>query len=268
MEYFRELCKQENVRKDSIKQYLEEENIPILTEEERERLNEEINIEEIKEAICKQKNNKIPGTDGLPAELYKNLGETLDPTLSELYNKILKGAELPRSWRKAYIILIPKEGADTTYINNYRLISLLNTDDKIFMNVMAERLKKMLSRHIHTDQNGFLPARQLKNNIRTVLDILEYYEVHPEKQSALVFLDAQKAFDKVNWEFMRQQVKEMNFGVKFGKMIESIYSRQEARVVINGETTKPFEIERGVRQGCPLSPLLFIITLEILLRKI
>uniref|UniRef100_A0A2D4HSU8 Reverse transcriptase domain-containing protein n=2 Tax=Micrurus lemniscatus lemniscatus TaxID=129467 RepID=A0A2D4HSU8_MICLE len=73
---------------------------------------------------------------------------------------------------------------------------------------------------------------------------------------------------KVNWEFMRQQVKEMKFGDKFEKMLESIYSSQEARVIINGEMTNSFEIEKGVRQGCPLSPLLFITTLETLLRKI
>uniref|UniRef100_A0A2D4PXC7 Uncharacterized protein n=1 Tax=Micrurus surinamensis TaxID=129470 RepID=A0A2D4PXC7_MICSU len=116
-------------------------------------------------------------------QLYKNLGKILDPILLEIYNEILKGAELPRSWRAAYIILIPKEGADTTHINNCRLISLLNADYKIFMNLMAERLKKILNRYIHTDQNGFLPTRQLKNNIRTVLDILEYYEAHLEKQA-------------------------------------------------------------------------------------
>uniref|UniRef100_A0A2D4PVF2 Uncharacterized protein n=1 Tax=Micrurus surinamensis TaxID=129470 RepID=A0A2D4PVF2_MICSU len=99
-------------------------------------------------------------------QLYKNLGKILDPILLEIYNEIFKGSELSRLWREAYITLILKEGADTTHINNFRPISLLNADYKIFMNLMAERLKKILNRYIHTDQNGFLPTRQLKNSTR------------------------------------------------------------------------------------------------------
>uniref|UniRef100_A0A8C5S1V7 Reverse transcriptase domain-containing protein n=1 Tax=Laticauda laticaudata TaxID=8630 RepID=A0A8C5S1V7_LATLA len=153
---------------EKIKQYLEEENIPILTEEEREILNKEITKEEQKEAISKQKNNKTPGTDRLSAELYKTLGEIFDPILLEIYNEVLTEAKLPMSWRDAYITLIPKESVDITHIKNYRPISLLNANYKIFMNIMAERLKKILSRYLHTDQNGFLPIKQIKNNTRTV----------------------------------------------------------------------------------------------------
>lgn len=103
---------------------------------------------------------------------------------------------------EANITLIPKEDSDLTLIKNYRPISLLNTDYKIFTSVVAERLKRFLKEFIHVDQNGFLPKRQIRNNMRIILDILEYYEVHSEKQLTLLFLDAQKVFDNVSWKFM------------------------------------------------------------------
>uniref|UniRef100_A0A2D4IXR6 Reverse transcriptase domain-containing protein n=1 Tax=Micrurus lemniscatus lemniscatus TaxID=129467 RepID=A0A2D4IXR6_MICLE len=90
-----------------------------------------------------------------------------------------------------------------------------------------------------------------------IIDILEYYEFHPGNQMALVFLDAQKAFDNLNWDFMKQQINLMNFGVKFSKMLNSIYATQKARIMINGEITSTFEIKKGVRQGCPLSPAFY-----------
>uniref|UniRef100_A0A2D4IBU9 Reverse transcriptase domain-containing protein n=1 Tax=Micrurus lemniscatus lemniscatus TaxID=129467 RepID=A0A2D4IBU9_MICLE len=136
------------------------------------------------------------------------------------------------------------------------------------MTVMAERLKKVLNDRIHSDQNGFLPTRQIRYNTRTIIYILEYYEMHPGNQVALVFLDAQKTFDNLNWDFMKQQIKLTNFGVKFLRMLNSIYTTQKAKLMINGEFTSIFEIKKGVRQGCPLSPLLFITIIETLLDRI
>uniref|UniRef100_A0A2H6N8K0 Reverse transcriptase domain-containing protein n=1 Tax=Micrurus carvalhoi TaxID=3147026 RepID=A0A2H6N8K0_9SAUR len=196
------------------------------------------------------------------------MGEVLENVLLEICNEVLLQAKTPESWKEAYITLIPKEGADANQIKNYSSILLLNLDYKIFMIVMVERLKKVLNDRIHPDQNGFLSTRQIRYNTSTIIDILEYYELHPENQVALVFLDAKKAFDNLNWDFMKQQFYLMNFGRKFSKMLNSIYATQKVRIMINGEITDTFEIKKGVRQGCPLSPLLFIIILETLLDRI
>uniref|UniRef100_A0A2D4Q0C2 Reverse transcriptase domain-containing protein n=1 Tax=Micrurus surinamensis TaxID=129470 RepID=A0A2D4Q0C2_MICSU len=90
--------------------------------------------------------------------------------------------------------------------------------------------------------------------VRMVVNILEYYEAHREKQAALIFLDAQKAFDDLNWQLMIQQIKDMNFGDKFEKMIEAIYTTQKASVILNRDTTGTFKIMKGIRQGCPYYP--------------
>uniref|UniRef100_A0A2D4LCW3 Reverse transcriptase domain-containing protein n=1 Tax=Micrurus spixii TaxID=129469 RepID=A0A2D4LCW3_9SAUR len=115
------------------------------------------------------------------------------------------------------------------------------------MTVMAERLKKVLNERIHPDQNGFLPTRQIRYNTRTIIDILEYYESHSGNHVALVFLDAQKAFDNLNWDFMKQQIQLTNFGVKYLRIINSSYTTQKAQIMINGEFTSTFEIKKGVR---------------------
>ncbi|KAF7253859.1 LINE-1 retrotransposable element ORF2 protein, partial [Varanus komodoensis] len=141
-------------------------------------------------------------------------------------------------------------------------------DYKIFASIMAERLKKYLTDFIHSDQNGFLPKRQMRNKLRTVLDILEYCEIHTEKPMALLFMDTQKAFDNVNWQFLKQQPAQMEFGEKFINTISSIFQKQSARIIINGEFTNIIDTQKGTRQGCPLSPLLFILILEVLNRNI
>ncbi|KAF7247293.1 LINE-1 retrotransposable element ORF2 protein [Varanus komodoensis] len=108
--------------------------------------------------------------------------------------------------------------------------------------------------------------REVEGSFREILDILEYYEIHTEKPMALLFLDAQKAFDNVNWQFMEQQMIQMEFGERFMNAISSIYQKQSARILINGELSNPIEIQKGTRQGCPLSPLLFLMILEVLNR--
>uniref|UniRef100_A0A2D4NQI0 Reverse transcriptase domain-containing protein n=1 Tax=Micrurus surinamensis TaxID=129470 RepID=A0A2D4NQI0_MICSU len=182
-------------------------------------LEERITMMELTEAIKKQKNGKAPGPDGIPAEMYKTLQDSLSNTLLEVVNEVLMEAKIPKSWMEAYITLILKEDTDLQ-IKNYRPISLLNSDYKIFASIMAERLKRFLNQFIHIDQNGFLPKRQIKDNMRINLNTLEYYEANPEKQMALIFLDVQKAFDNVNWKFMLAQMEEMDFGERFIKMIK------------------------------------------------
>ncbi|KAF7244640.1 hypothetical protein EYD10_09237 [Varanus komodoensis] len=267
-DFFAKLYQNKEISIEKVNEYIRKGKLPKIPEKYRKALNEEVTMTEITEAIKRQKNDKTPGPDGLPAEFYKTFEGILSMPLKDICNAALLDAKIPNTWKEANITLIPKEDTDLTQIQNYRPISLLNVDYRIFASVMAERLKKYLTDFIHPDQNGFLPKRQMRNNMRIILDILEYYEVHSEKSMVLLFMDAQKAFDNVNWQFMKQQLVQMEFGEKFINAILSIYQKQSARIIINGECTNTIDIQKGTRQGCPLSPLLFILILEVLNRNI
>uniref|UniRef100_A0A670HV34 Reverse transcriptase domain-containing protein n=1 Tax=Podarcis muralis TaxID=64176 RepID=A0A670HV34_PODMU len=211
---------------------------------------------------------KAPGPDGLSAKYYKVFESQLTPVLSATMNNILKGGKAPETWKEAHITMIPKPGTDKLDIKNYRPISLLNNDYKIFAEVMANRLKKCLVNIIHKDQAGFLPNRFLKDNIRHTVNLIEYLEDKNEIPVALIFIDAEKAFDNVSWEFLLKSMEKVGLEGEFMEGIKAIYSTQSAKLIINNNLTNSFKIEKGTRQGCPLSPLLFIMALEVILNKI
>uniref|UniRef100_A0A803SS30 Reverse transcriptase domain-containing protein n=1 Tax=Anolis carolinensis TaxID=28377 RepID=A0A803SS30_ANOCA len=266
--YYRKLYTEDNISREKVMQYLGRQNIKKISESQRECLNKKIEIEEIEKAIQRLPPNKAPGPDGLTSIYYKTFHDILCSPLQKVMNRILEGGNVPQTWENANIVLIPKKNTDNVKVANYRPISLTNVDYKIFSSILADRLKNVLFERIHEDQCGFLPGRQQKENIRVLLNAIEYYEKNRQKEVAFLFLDAEKAFDSVNWFCMFEILAEMDIGFFFKNAIKKIYSQQRARIIINGQLSDTIEVEKGTRQGCPLSPLLFILTAEILLEAI
>lgn len=125
-----------------------------------------------------------------------------------------------------------------------------------------------MTNFIYEDQMGFLPKRQMRDNVRTTLNVLEYYDKNPGKEMVLFLVDAEKAFDNFNWVFLTLTMKGLDFGENFCSAVDEIYQNQTARIHVNNELTESVKINKGTRQGCPLLPLLFIIVLEVLRRVI
>lgn len=119
---------------------------------------------------------------------------------------------------------------------------------------MAERLKTFLQTYIAEEQAGFLPGRHITDNIRNLINMIEYYDKRIDKGVAFSFADAEKAFDYVNWDFMKLLIKKLDLGEQFGNAINAIYTYQSATLIINSENTNPFSIEKGSRQGCRYHP--------------
>lgn len=175
------------------------------------------------------KADKTPGPDGFSTKFYKVFKEELSENLKELMNEVIKTGESPPTWQEATITLLPKENSDLKSPKNYRLISLLNTDYKLFAKILAERLKEFLKGFIQEDQAGFLPGRQIKDNLRILLNCIEYYDKKPDKKPdkkvALFFVDAEKVFDNVHWDFMKLLIKKLQLGENFENAIKAIYSK-------------------------------------------
>uniref|UniRef100_A0A670HWB0 Reverse transcriptase domain-containing protein n=1 Tax=Podarcis muralis TaxID=64176 RepID=A0A670HWB0_PODMU len=269
VDFYKQLYRnKERNNKKKIERYLKEKMVKKIPTDQKEQLNAPICKEEVEEVIKELKRGKAPGPDGFTSSYYKEMKDTLMVPLIKVMNNILKEKDIPGTWKEAFITITPKQDSDLTQIKNYRPISLLNADYKIFTGILAKRLKKILVKIIHKDQEGFLPGRQLRNNIRNIVNVIEYLSDRCDKPASLIFVDAEKAFDNVIWEFMLRNLEVMEVGQEFFNGIEAIYTEQKARLIINNIITEDITISKGTRQGCPLSPLLFIVVLEVLLNAI
>ena len=162
-------------------------------------------------AIKKLKNNKSPGTDGFTSEFYKFFWPELKSDMTSSFNYAFQNGTLSISQRGGIISLIPKKDKDRTLLENLRPISLLSVDYKILTKAIAKRLEKILPKIINHDQTGYIKGRFIGENVRLIQDIMSYTKTM-EKTGIAIFLDFQKAFDTIEWNYINAAPKLFNFG--------------------------------------------------------
>jgi hypothetical protein len=226
--------------------------------------NRPISLAEITKAINSTTPGKAPGPDGLTIELYQAYAQPISTTLLEFYNDCYAQGLLPPSMNSATIKLIYKEKGSRSSPSNYRPISLLQTDFKIIAKVIATRIKPLLPQIIGDDQYGFVPGRHIDDPIRTCQLLVEYLKRNPsdEEGLALLFLDQEKAFDRVDHEYLYKCLERFGIPSYLISWIKILYKNPTANVSTNKTLGPTIDLRCGVRQGCPLSPLLYIISLE------
>lgn len=222
---------------------------------------QKIDIIDVQNCISALKDNKSPGNDGLISEFYKDFNATLAPFLVAMFEEALEKEELPPTLKQGLIKLIPKPQKDKLNIENWRPISLLNNDAKIFALIFAKRLKLGLNEIIDEEQSGFMPGRNITNNIRLILDMIDYNEYILD-DSLILFIDFYKAFDTISHQFITRVIQFFGFGEGFLKVVRTLYKGCNGSVKLTNGTTPRFDIRRGIRQGCPLSPLLFLLVAQ------
>ena len=148
-------------------------------------------------------------------------------------------------------------------MKNWRPISLLNNDYKIAAKALAVRLEKVLPTIISSSQTGYIRGRFIGESIRMIPDFMSFTKAK-NIPGLVVFLDFEKAFDSIELKYLQKSLEVFNFGPQLGKWITVLYNGISSCVLNNGFAKKHFNLGRGVRQGCPLSGILFIIGTEIL----
>ena len=223
-------------------------------------------VNECKYAVFSIQNNKCPGMYGLSPEFYKHFWNKIGQMVTDSLNSGSTNSNLSPTQKLGVISLIFKKG-DPTNIENWKPITILNTDYKIAAKVLANRLKQVIHKLVSTDQQCYIKDRYTGFNIREIQDIIDYFG-HTKKYGALIFLDFRKAFDTVGWPFLISVLRHSGFKNSFINWIETLCNNCKTCIINNGWRSEPFKLSRGIRQGCPISSLLFILVAEIMACRI
>ena len=262
--FYQDLYTSKNKGSDSMQtaeSFLSNLDIPGLTEEQKLSCEGKITPEECAAVLENFQNNKSPGNDGIPVEFYKKFWSLISEPFTKCVNECFETGEMSRSQKQAVITLIEKKGKDRLLLENWRPISLVNVDAKIMSKVIATRIKNVLPYIIHHNQTGYVQDRYIGETVRSVFDVMDF-TLKENVPGLLIFIDFQKAFNSLEWNFLLSCLEACNFGLDFIKWVKTFYKNMQSCVINNGLMSNYFTLERGVRQGDPLSPYLFVVAVE------
>lgn len=247
--------------------FLNSNTIPVITETEKNDCDQPITLLELEKALLTFKNDKSPGNDGLSYEFYKQFWNIIKQPLLDCFLYSFDKDELSNSQKQSLITLLEKPGKNRMHLENWRPISLLNFDYKILTKLLSYRIQKYLPKLIHPNQSGFVKGRFIGDAVRIIQDMLEFTN-KKDIPGLLLFIDFEKAFDTIEWNFIWKAFERYNFGNSFIKWLKILYTNPLSCILNNGFSGPYFKLERGVRQGDPLSPYIFILSIELLAIKI
>ena len=227
-----------------------------------------LTLQEIQEGSKRSPRRSSPGCDGIPYEILSLVFQhPLYATLvTQIYNDALTESLIPASWHETCVSLLPKKG-DLTLLSNWRPISLINTDAKVFTRMLTKRLKDVAARLVCPAQTGFLPNRFIGDNGMMLNLITAHAKLRDDKSIGLM-LDQEKAYDRIHPSYLRQVMQRFGIPSSIILAIERLFFGTQIRINVNGHLTDSVQQKRGLRQGDPLSPLLFNFAFDPFLRSI
>ena len=222
---------------------------------------------QIERAVNKLKANRAAGPDEIPPEALKADTTMTSRALHPLFKKIWTSEEMPNDWKHGHLIKLPKKG-NLKECSNWRGITLLSVPGKVFSRILLERIKTEVEKEhvLRDEQAGFRQERSTTDQIATLRNIIEQ-SLEWNTTLYTIFVDFEKAFDSVDRDTLWKLLAYYGIPEKIIKLIRMAFEPSTCQVVHNGSLTEPFTITTGVRQGCLLSPFLFLIVIDWIMRE-
>ncbi|KAK3524371.1 hypothetical protein QTP70_028025, partial [Hemibagrus guttatus] len=247
-EYFEELMNEENEREKRV------EGVNSV-----EQKVDKIRKDEVRKALKRMKSGKAVGPDDIPVEVWKCLGEAAVEFLASLFNRVLESERMPEEWRRSVLVPIFKNKGDVQSCSNYRGIKLMSHTMKLWERVVEARLRKVVE--ICEQQYGFMPRKSTTDAIFALRILMEKYR-DGQRELHCVFVDLEKAYDRVPREELWYCMRKSGVAEKYVRVVQDMYERSRTVVRCAVGQTEEFNVEVGLHQGSALSPFLFAIVMD------
>ena len=236
--------------------------------EEVEVVNKEVNCvsrKEVKNALRRMKKGKTVVPDDLPVEVWKCMGKMEIKFLTRLFNRLLMGEWMPEEWRRSVLIPIYKNKGDAQYCGNYRGIKLMSHTMKVWERIIETSLRDRVE--ISKQQYGFMPGKKTTDAMFALRMLMEKYR-EGQRQLHCVFVDLEKAYDRVPREELWYCMRKSEIVEKYVQLVQDMYEGSETVVRCAVRTTESFKIKAGLHQGSALSPFLFAVIIDRLMDEV
>ena len=228
-----------------------------ITEVEVASLEEPFTKEEVKAALTEMNGDKAPGPDGFITFFWQHCWDIVKEEVLLMFKDFHEKARFVRSLNSTFIVLVPKKG-EAEEIRDFRPINLVNSLYKLIAKVLANRLKKVMSKLVNTSQNAFVAGRQILDASLIANVVIDSITKKKEK-GILCKLDIEKAYDTLNWNFLLSSLQKMGFGERWFEWIKWCITTVSFSVIVNGSLAGYFKSTRGLRQGGPPLPISFCV---------